>query len=207
MSWAWWGGAAEAQQLAGAAPQAITGVHFADADTFGTAVLTTGAVNITGVKYTDADTFHTAVLSTGPVNITGVHFSDADTFHTAVISTGAVNITGVHFADPDTFGAATITATAPIDFMDMHDGKPRSASQEAYEERYRKQKQDLSETLKKRFYPQPNEVILPEPLPAELTQFLIPQLQQPEPEFSDVLFEADRIRRENDEIAIVLLLT
>lgn len=93
--------------------QTITGVLYADPDTFGTAVIGRGAVSITGTLYTDADTFgaHTIAATYG---ITGVLYSDPDTFGVHTLSPGPVSITGSLYSDPDTFGTATLLPTWTI---------------------------------------------------------------------------------------------
>lgn len=96
---------------AAAGGQTITSVKFNNTNTFGTSIISRGAVTITGVLFVDADVFRTAVITT-TYTITGVRFTDADSFGTAVVGRGAVTITGVRFNDADSFGVATITRGA-----------------------------------------------------------------------------------------------
>lgn len=88
---------------------AITGVRFNNTNTFHTAVVGRGAVNIAHADFTNTSVFHTAVITTSALNITGVRYNDPDTFHTAVVTRGAVGITGVRFDNVADFGSNLIT--------------------------------------------------------------------------------------------------
>lgn len=110
--------------------QALSPSLYSDSDTFNSATVTPGAVNlapslfsdgdtffsptVTAISpltvslFTDDDTFHSATVTPGAVNLAASLFSDGDSFPSAAVTPGAVDLTPSLFSDGDTFFSATV---------------------------------------------------------------------------------------------------
>ena len=120
----------------GVASQDISPTGIASAESFGTAVITTGAVtlsptgiasaesfgtatvaNITNLSPTgiaSAESFGTAVITTGAVTLSPTGIASAESFGTAVITTGAVTLSPTGIASAESFGTAVITSSVDL---------------------------------------------------------------------------------------------
>lgn len=92
----------------------ITGAAFTNTQAFGTGDISQpgGAQTITGVGFTNGQSFGAGVIAAAST-ITGVAFTNSQAFGAGAI-TAAASITGVGFTDPDSFGAGVLSATASI---------------------------------------------------------------------------------------------
>lgn len=98
---------------AGSSDQSLSTTRFVDPDSFGTAVVTRGAVSLAATRYADGDQFGAAIVSRGAVTLTLTRYADADSFGAASVSPGSVSLVAARFVDADGFGAAAL-ATGPV---------------------------------------------------------------------------------------------
>lgn len=98
----------------GASPQSLTATRLTNTSTYGTAVVSRGAVSLSPTKYTNTNTFGTAVVGRGAVTLTATKFTNGSTFGTAVVSRGAVTLTPTKVSNANTFGTATVSSGSSV---------------------------------------------------------------------------------------------
>lgn len=98
--------------LGGGGDQNLDPTGIASAEAFGTAAITTGAVDIAPTGIASTEVFGTPTVTTGPVNLSPTGISSAEAFGTPAITAGAVDIAPTGIASAEAFGTPVITTGA-----------------------------------------------------------------------------------------------
>ena len=96
----------------GGGAQTLTPALYADADSFGTPVVTRGAVTLAPTRYVDADAFGTPVVGRGAVTLAPTRYTDSDAFGSPTVTAGAATLSPTRYTNTNAFGAASVSVGA-----------------------------------------------------------------------------------------------